>query len=524
MTNNHPLLLIILDGWGQRAATEANAIAAAHKPHWDEFLRTYPHTYIAGSGHCVGLPAGQMGNSEVGHLNIGAGRIVQQDLTRIDAAIESGDFFKNEVLAAAVKQAKETQRAVHIMGLLSPGGVHSHEKHFHAMIELIAKLGHIPTYIHAFLDGRDMPPRSAQASLTALQKHCQQLGCGEIVSLIGRYYAMDRDKRWQRIQKAYDLIVTGKANYHAATATEGLALAYARDESDEFVQATAIHAPHTPSVTIQDGDIVIFLNFRADRAREITQSLIEPDFHGFARTTWPKLGQFVCLSEYDTLFNVPIAYPSILLPHLLADCISQVGWRQLRIAETEKYAHVTFFFNGGVEEPYPGEDRLLIPSPQVATYDLQPEMSAPELTERLLQAVNAKRYDVIISNFANPDMVGHSGNFAATVKAIEAVDKCLGKIVKAVQDVGGEIIITADHGNAEQMFDPTTNQPHTAHTSDPVPFIYIGRKASITEKASINNQNGKLSDIAPTMLYLLGLPKPAEMTGETLVTLQPLIP
>lgn len=508
-----PLALIILDGWGYRKETEANAIAAAHKPNWDHFLQQYPHSLISGSGRCVGLPDGQMGNSEVGHLNMGAGRIVHQDLTRVDLAIENGEFFQNTILLDALKQAKKTDRAVHIMGLLSPGGVHSHERHIYAMLELAAKEHISKLYIHAFLDGRDTPPRSAMSSLETLDAKCKQLHCGQIASIIGRYYAMDRDKRWERVQKAYDLLVSGTAEYHATNAKQALEQAYARGENDEFVHATSIHAEDATPIEMNDGDILIFMNFRADRAREITQTFIDTDFHGFTRMKWPRLGAFICLSEYDERFPTPVAFPPITLDRIFAEVLSEQHLKQLRIAETEKYAHVTFFFNGGVEQPYPGEDRILIPSPPIATYDLQPEMSAFELTDRLVQEIKSKKYDVIICNFANPDMVGHSGNFAATVKAIEVIDTCLGKIVEAFQEVGGECLITADHGNAELMFDKTTNQPHTAHTSDPVPFIYIGRAAKIIK------EDGKLSDIAPTMLYLLGLNKPKEMTGNPLLML-----
>ena len=494
-----PLTLIILDGWGYREETETNAIAAAHKPNWDALWKNHPHTLISGSGHCVGLPDGQMGNSEVGHLNMGAGRIVPQDLTRIDHAIDTGDFFHNKVLIDALNLAKKSSKAVHIMGLLSPGGVHSHEKHIHAIIKLAATLNVSPLYIHAFLDGRDTPPRSALASIVALDAECRALQCGQIASLIGRYYAMDRDKRWERIHKAYDLLTLGKADYHADNAEQALELAYARGENDEFVQATHIG---TAPASINDGDVVIFMNFRADRARAITQAFIDPDFHGFNREKCPALGAFICLSEYDRLFPVPVAFPSEPLNHILAACLSQLGLKQLRIAETEKYAHVTFFFNGGIEHPFPGEDRVLIPSPKVATYDLQPEMSAYLLTERLIQEIKSLHYDVIICNFANADMVGHTGNVAATTKAIETIDTCLGKIAQILHDVGGELLITADHGNAEQMFDYQTNQPHTAHTSNPVPFLYIGRTASVAK------EGGALSDIAPTILYLLGLSQP----------------
>ncbi|MBX3709861.1 MAG: 2,3-bisphosphoglycerate-independent phosphoglycerate mutase [Gammaproteobacteria bacterium] len=512
-TRPRPLALMILDGWGYRKDTEANAIAAAHKPNWDHLCHHYPHTLLSGSGQCVGLPNGQMGNSEVGHLNMGAGRIAYQDLTRIDLAINNGNFFDNKVLINAIRLAHDSKKSIHVMGLLSPGGVHSHEKHIHAIVTLAAKLGTHSLFIHAFLDGRDTPPRSAMPSIESLDAHCKKLKCGEIVSIIGRYFAMDRDKRWDRIHQAYNLMVEGKADYIAANPKQGLENAYARGESDEFVQATAIRPKETLPIKINDGDVLIFMNFRADRARELTSALIEPDFHGFKRDTFPQLGTFVCLSEYDNRFPVRVAFPSQLMENILAEYISKMGLKQLRIAETEKYAHVTFFFNGGVEHPYPGESRVLIPSPKIATYDMQPQMSALELTDRLVHEIKTQQYDLIVCNFANPDMVGHTGNFDATVKAIETIDGCLGKIIHALHEVGGELLITADHGNAEQMFDPKNNQPHTAHTCNPVPFIYLGRNATIIK------EDGKLSDIAPTMLYLMGLPQPQEMTGSPLVKL-----
>ncbi len=509
----HPLTLVILDGWGYREEKEANAIAMALKPTWDSIWSKYPHSLISGSGHCVGLPDGQMGNSEVGHLNMGAGRIVHQDLTRIDLAIDDGEFFENRILIDAIQNAKKTHKAVHVLGLLSPGGVHSHEKHIHAVVELAAQLKLSSLYLHAFLDGRDTPPRSAMNSLESLDALCRRLQCGQIASIIGRYFAMDRDKRWDRVHHAYDLLVLGKSAYVAKSAMQGLTLAYARGENDEFVQATRIHTEGSASGTINDGDVVIFMNFRADRARELTQSLINPQFDGFVREKWPTLGEFVCLSEYDPRFHVSVAFPPESLHNILGEYLSELGLKQLRIAETEKYAHITFFFNGGIEHAYPGEERVLIPSPKVATYDLQPQMSAPELTERLIHEIKTSDYDLIVCNFANPDMVGHTGNLSATVKAIEVIDECLGKIIKALNEARGELIITSDHGNAELMYDYANNQPHTAHTNDPIPFIYVGRKAKITK------DDGKLSDIAPTILYLMGLPQPSEMTGESLVKL-----
>lgn len=507
-TAPRPITLIILDGWGYRDETDANAIAAAHKPNWDAMWKQYPHTLVSGSGRCVGLPDGQMGNSEVGHLNMGAGRIVHQDLTRIDSAIEEGSFFQNKILVDTILTAKKNGKAVHMLGLLSPGGVHSHERHLLALIKLCQQLEMPTLYIHAFLDGRDTPPKSALTSIQAIKQHG-----GNIVSLIGRYYAMDRDKRWERVEKAYDLLVMGKADFTATTAEAALLNAYERGENDEFVQATTIHQPKETPATINDGDAVIFMNFRADRAREITRALVDPDFTEFTRKKWPQLSNFVCLAEYDATLPAAVAFSPESLDHLFAEVISSRGFSQLRIAETEKYAHVTFFFNGGVETPFPGEDRVLIPSPKVATYDLQPEMSAPALTDRLIEAIQSAKYDVIICNFANPDMVGHTGDFAATVKAIECIDHCLGRITAASIQVGGEVLITADHGNAEQMFDYKTNQPHTAHTSDPVPFIYVGREAQIAKT------DGKLSDIAPTLLYLMGLPQPAQMSGKSLLKL-----
>jgi 2,3-bisphosphoglycerate-independent phosphoglycerate mutase len=509
----HPLALIILDGWGYREETESNAIAAAHKPHWDYIWQHYAHTLISGSGRCVGLPEGQMGNSEVGHLNMGAGRVVHQDFTRIELAIENGEFATNPVLVKAIVDAKTSDKAIHIMGLLSPGGVHSHENQIHALIELAAKHQASNVYIHAFLDGRDTPPRSALASLENLTRHTETVGCGRIASLIGRYYAMDRDHRWERVQQAYDLLTLGKADYHAADAMTGLHLAYERGENDEFVKATSIHADAAKPATITDGDTVIFMNFRADRAREITHTFIDKNFQGFPRQACPDLNAFVTLTEYDPSFDVSVAFAPERLTHTLGEYLSELGLRQLRIAETEKYAHVTFFFNGGVETANIGEDRVLIPSPKVATYDLQPEMSAIELTERLVAEIRNNQYDVIICNFANPDMVGHTGNFAATVKAIEVIDACLAKITQALLLIGGEALITADHGNAELMFDNKTGQPHTAHTQELVPLIYVGRSAHPVKT------NGILSDIAPTMLYLMGIPQPKEMTGVPLFQL-----
>jgi len=512
MQRPRPLALIILDGWGHRAETDANAIAQAHKPHWNQLLADCPHTLISGCGRCVGLPDGQMGNSEVGHLNIGAGRIVHQDLTRIDLAIEDKTFFTNPVLISAVDQAVKNQKAIHVLGLLSPGGIHSHEQHIQAMIKLAAERGATQVYIHAFLDGRDTPPQSAKSSLIALEKYCDALHCGKIVSIIGRYFAMDRDKRWERIQATYDLLTQGEAPYRATDAVSGLELAYQRGETDEFVKATTIHPNNTAPIALHDDDTVIFMNFRADRAREITRALTDANFNGFIRKKCPPI-HFVTLTEYDETFHFPVAYPPEHLNHMLGEYVSSLGMKQLRIAETEKYAHVTFFLNGGIEKPYPGEDRILIPSPKVATYDLKPEMSAYEVTDELVKAIHSNQYDLIICNFANPDMVGHTGNLSATIQAIETIDTCLGKIISALREVGGEALITADHGNAEKMFDEKTGQPHTAHTHELVPLIYVGRKAHVVKT------DGILSDIAPTLLYLMGVAAPSEMTGKTIFEL-----
>lgn len=508
-----PLVLIIMDGWGYRAARENNAIAAAHTPVWSALWNEHAHTLIQASEAAVGLPSSQMGNSEVGHLNLGAGRVVYQEYTRINRAITSGSFFTNKTLTDAVDLAKKTQRAVHILGLLSPGGVHSHEDHIHAMAELAVQRGVRELYLHAFLDGRDTLPQSAAGSIAAMEAKFNQLGAGRFASVIGRYYAMDRDHRWPRIQAAYDLITLGKGEYRAGSAHEALEQAYARGETDEFVKATAIAAADAAPVTVRDGDVVIFMNFRSDRARQITRPFIEAHFDGFTRAATPKLGRFVSLTEYQSEFNVPVAFPSERLRNVLGAYLAQNGRRQLRIAETEKYAHVTFFFNGGVEKPYDGEERILVPSPtDVPTYNLKPEMSAATVTQNVIQAIESRQYDVIVCNFANPDMVGHTGDFDATVRAIETIDACIGRIWNAARAVGGELLITADHGNAEQMLDVQSGQAHTAHTVNPVPLLYVGRRAQLAS-------TGSLEDVAPTMLALLGMEIPPEMTGRPLVKL-----
>jgi 2,3-bisphosphoglycerate-independent phosphoglycerate mutase len=504
------ILLLILDGWGYSEDPEYNAIAAANKPNWDKLWAKYPHTLVNGSGASVGLPAEQMGNSEVGHLNLGAGRVVYQEFTRVSRSIKTGSFFTNQTLVDAVQSAIDKDKAVHIMGLLSPGGVHSHEDHIHAMAELAVKQGARKVFLHAFLDGRDTAPQSADQSIKKMEAKFQELGAGRFASIIGRYFAMDRDHRWPRIKTAYDVITQGKAEFQAETALGALGAAYNRDETDEFVQATAIVPPGTEPVRMEDGDTLVFMNYRSDRARQITLPFIEPDFDAFDRDYVPKLGIFVSLTEYKSDFDVPVAYPPDRLNNVFGQYISGLGMRQLRIAETEKYAHVTFFFNGGREEPFEFEDRILINSPNIPTYDLQPEMSANELTDQLVEAIESKKYDAIICNYANPDMVGHTGNFDATVKAIEALDKCLGRIYEANKKVNGEILITADHGNAEMMVNKETGQPHTAHTTNLVPLIYVGRDLKLLNQ-------GALSDLAPTMLDLMGIEQPSEMNGRSLI-------
>lgn len=504
-----PLVLMILDGFGHSDNPAHNAIHAAHTPVYDALRARYPNGLISGSGMDVGLPDGQMGNSEVGHMNLGAGRVVYQDFTRVTKAIRDGEFFSNPAITRAVDAAVAAGKAVHILGLLSDGGVHSHQDHLAAMAELAVQRGTEQVYLHAFLDGRDTPPRSAQGSIERLDATFARLGKGRIASLIGRYFAMDRDNRWERVEQAWQLIVDGQAAHHAANASEGLAAAYARDEGDEFVKATGIGE----AVRVEDGDAVIFMNFRADRARELSRAFVEHDFSGFSRTRVPACG-FVMLTQYAASIPAPSAFQPEALTNVLGEYLANNGKTQLRIAETEKYAHVTFFFSGGREEPFEGEERILIPSPDVATYDLKPEMSAIEVTDRIIEAIEQRRYDVIIVNYANGDMVGHTGVFDAAVKAVETLDACMGRITEALAAVGGEALITADHGNVEQMEDESTGQAHTAHTCEPVPFIYVGQR-----QARIR-PGGVLADVAPTLLTLMGLPVPKEMTGTTIVELQ----
>lgn len=502
MQHAKPMVLIILDGWGHRDARESNAILAARTPHWDELWASCPHMLISGSGEDVGLPQGQFGNSEVGHINLGAGRVVYQELTRISKEVRDGEFFRNPVLTSAVDAA--SGKTVHIMGLLSPGGVHSHESHIFAAIKLARQRGAHSIQVHAFLDGRDTPPQSAKASLETLEMVCQE-NQARIATVCGRYYAMDRDNRWDRIERVYNAIVLGQAQQHAPDALSALAAAYARQENDEFVLPTTIGESHP----VQDGDAVLFMNFRADRARQLTRAVVEPDFSGFTRAHTPQV-HFVQLTQYAASIPAAVAYTPQSLDNTLGQWLQDHGKTQLRIAETEKYAHVTFFFNGGVEQVFKGEDRIMVPSPQVATYDLQPEMSAAIVTDHLVDVIRQQKYDVIICNYANADMVGHTGNFAAAVKAIEALDTCLGRVVEALRAVGGEALITADHGNAEQMYDPEVHQAHTQHTCELVPLVYVGRPAR-----ALHN-DGVLSDVAPTLLSLLDLPVPAQMTGRAL--------
>lgn len=499
-----PIALIILDGWGHREETQYNPIAQVDTPFIDSLFQHYPHTLLCASGEAVGLPKGQMGNSEVGHLHIGAGRKIPQDLTRINQSIEDGSFQKNPTFLKAIERSKQLNTKIHVLGLLSPGGVHSHENQINALMKMLNDNGAHAVF-HALLDGRDTPPKSALHSLKKLNGH--------IASIIGRYYAMDRDRRWQRTQIAYDLLTAGKADYCANTAEEALAMAYERGETDEFVKPTVIANADDAPVTIQDHDIVIFMNFRADRARQLSHALIDGDFNDFERHAKPKIELLITLTSYDSTLNAEPAFPEIKLNEVLGEYIAEKGLHQLRIAETEKYAHVTYFINGGRETPFKNEDRILIPSPKIATYDLKPEMSAIEVTDKMVESITSEKYDVIICNYANPDMIGHTGKTDAAEKAVSVMDQCLSRVIKALQDVGGEALITADHGNIEIIYDEKHDQPHTAHTNNLVPLIYVGRAASFQQS------NGGLDDIAPTLLALLDLKPPREMTGHNLLKL-----
>lgn len=509
--NTTPVILLILDGFGYREDTEYNAIAQAKKPNLDRIWKTYPHTLINASEGFVGLPAGQMGNSEVGHLNIGAGRVVFQDFERINNAIATGEFMHNPTLLEAVNKAKQGDKALHLFGLLSDGGVHSHQSHLEAMVAMAAQAGLKKIYVHAFLDGRDTPPISAKPYIESMEAACKKIGAGKIASICGRYYAMDRDKRWERVLPAYRMLTEGIGEFTATNALEGLEAAYARGENDEFVKATAIVAPGESAVKVEDGDVIVFMNFRSDRARQLTTCFLDANFNGFERKVLPKLAGYYTLTMYDKNETraTPIFGPSDV-NNTFGEYISNAGLTQLRIAETEKYPHVTFFFNGGEEKVFPGEERIMVASPKVATYDLQPEMSAPEVADKLVEAITSQKYNAIICNFANCDMVGHTGMIEAAIKAVETLDTCIGRVVEAMQSIGGEVIITADHGNAELMQDVANNQPHTQHTTNLVPFMYIGRPAVMAE-------TGALSDIAPSLLKMMGLPQPAEMTGKPLM-------
>lgn len=499
-----PIILIIMDGYGI-APPEGNAIAAANKPNLDRIFSENPVTTIGASGMDVGLPDGQMGNSEVGHTNMGAGRVVYQELTRITKSIGDGDFFENEALVEAVENCKANNSALHLMGLLSSGGVHSHNTHLYGLLELAKKSGLEKVYIHAFLDGRDVPPSSAKDFAEELIKKTEEIGVGKVATVAGRYYAMDRDNNWDRVEKAYSAMVYGEG-VESCCAVKAIGDSYANEVTDEFVLPTVIDKEGT----VKPNDSIVFFNFRPDRAREITRTFVDPDFKGFERRNGFFPVKFVCFTQYDaTMPNVSVAFKPQSLVNTLGEYISSKDMTQLRIAETEKYAHVTFFFNGGVEKIYEGEDRILVNSPKVATYDLQPEMSAYEVTEKCVDAVKSGKYDMIILNFANCDMVGHTGIFEAAVKAVEAVDECVGKVTNAIAEMGGVSLITADHGNADKMFDED-GSPFTAHTTNPVPFCVVGYPCKLRE-------GGRLADIAPTMLEIMGLEQPAEMNGESII-------
>jgi len=504
-------LLVILDGFGYREDATDNAIARAHTPTWDALWATRPHTLISGSGEDVGLPDGQMGNSEVGHMILGAGRVLYQDFSRINHAIENGEFAENTEINKTLEAARNGNGALHVMGLLSPGGVHSHEQHIFALIRHAATRGLKNVYLHAFLDGRDTPPRSAKNSLEQAQDLFAELDCGKIVSVTGRYFAMDRDRRWDRQERAYNAITRGEAPFHAETAVAALAAAYARDEDDEFVQPTTIHANAERPIVMNENDTVMFMNFRADRARQLTRAMTDPSFDDFQRRSFVPVNRFTTLTQYADDIDLPCAFAPERPQNTLGEYLASLERSQLRIAETEKYAHVTFFFSGGRDEPYAGEDRILVPSPNVATYDLQPQMSAATVTKELVEAIHSGKYDTIICNYANGDMVGHSGDLSAAIAAVETLDVSLAQLVEAISAVDGQMLITADHGNVEKMHDLESNQAHTAHTVNPVPLVYVGTQ--VLEFAD----HGTLADVAPTLLALKQLPIPDEMSGRSLV-------
>ena len=509
MMEKKPVMLMILDGFGINENTDGNAVKLAKTPNIDKLMKKYPSTIMYTSGLQVGLPEGQMGNSEVGHTNIGAGRIVYQELTKITKSIEDGDFFAIPEFIEAIENCKKHNSKLHILGLLSDGGVHSHIRHLYGLLEMAKRRDFENVYVHCFLDGRDTPPASAEGYIAQLEDKMKEKNVGKIASISGRYYAMDRDKRWDRIKKCYDALVKGEGN-KATSATIAIENSYQKEVFDEFVEPTVIVNNDTPIAKIEDNDSVIFFNFRPDRAREITRAIVDPNFSEFE--TEKIKTYFVCFTSYDeTMPNVQIAFKKEPLVNTFGEVISKHNLTQLRIAETEKYAHVTFFFNGGEEKQYPGEDRILVPSPKVATYDLQPEMSAYIVTEKVLEAINADKYDAIILNYANPDMVGHTGSLPAAIKAVETIDECVQKVVDAMLEHDGTMLITADHGNCEQMIDYKTGEPHTAHTTNPVPLILV------TKDESLKVKSGKLADLAPTMLEILGIEKPKEMTGESIL-------
>ena len=509
--SKRPTVLMILDGYGLNEKTEGNAIAQANKPVMDKLMAEYPFVKGYASGLAVGLPDGQMGNSEVGHLNMGAGRIVYQELTRITKEIQDGDFFENKALLHAIENAKENDTALHMYGLLSDGGVHSHNTHLYALLEMAKRHGLKKVYVHCFLDGRDTPPESGKDFVQALQDKMDEIGVGKIATVSGRYYAMDRDNRWDRIEKAYVALTKGEG-VTAASGVEAVAQSYEKGETDEFVLPTVVLKNGAPTATIQDGDSIIFFNFRPDRAREITRTFCCDEFDGFDRGPRKKV-VYVCFSEYDvTIPNKEIAFQKVSITNTFGEYLAAHHMTQARIAETEKYAHVTFFFNGGVEAPNEGEDRILVKSPKVATYDLKPEMSAFEVCDKFVEAIKSGKYDVIITNFANPDMVGHTGVLPAAIQAIEAVDQCVGRVVEALKEVDGQMFICADHGNAEQLIDYETGEPFTAHTTNPVPFILVKFDSDYALR-----EGGVLADIIPTLIEMMGMEQPKEMTGKSLL-------
>ena len=507
---NNVTMLMILDGFGNNSNKEGNAVKLANTPNIDKLMKKYPTTQIAASGLAVGLPEGQMGNSEVGHTNIGAGRIIYQELTKITKSIEDGDFFTNQEFINAIENCKKNNSKLHILGLVSDGGVHSHNRHLYGLLEMAKRRDFENVYVHCFLDGRDTPPASAENYIVELEEKMKEKGIGKIATLSGRFYSMDRDKRWQRVQKAYDAMVNGEG-VKSGNPINAIESSYQKEVFDEFVEPTVItNSDGKPLATIENGDSVIFFNFRPDRAREITRAIVDPNFDGFE--TKKINTYFVCFTNYDeTMPNVHIAFEKEAIKNTLGEIVSKHNLKQLRIAETEKYAHVTFFFNGGEEKCYEGEDRILVPSPKVETYDMKPEMSAYEVTDKVVEAIKSEKYNCIILNYANPDMVGHTGNLNAAIKAIEAIDECVERVYEAIEEKHGNLIITADHGNAEQMIDYKTGEPQTAHTTNLVPLVLI------TENENIKLHEGKLADLAPTILELMNIEKPVEMTGESLI-------